>query len=259
LNEASYGDIARGGWVLYRASFLDLLKLFLPGMLLVFLLEFVWLAAASGESMPALALVSGDVLFRTLLPAVIGSFLIAAAHVLMADKLLGRNTKLSDSIRQVRRCTPSLLQAGLVAATGAMFFGILPGLIFLSFVWWGPPILVSTIVLERSAFPDAWTATRRRLRGNLGRVVIAVLMAALALVVVSFFVLVPIALALQGFGTAGDLFTYVAVAVITALLRPMVAAATLRLYFDGRARSEEGFDGEVLDRERSRPGGTEDA
>jgi hypothetical protein len=202
--------------------------------------------------MPALALVAGDILFRTLIPALIGTFFVAAAHILMADKLLGKNTGLSDAIGQVRRYTTSLLQAGLVAGTGAMFFGIFPGLIFLSFVWWGPPILGSTIVLERSAFPDAWTETRRRLRGNLGRVVLVVLMAALGLVMISFVVLVPIAFALQGLGTTGDLATYVAVAVITALLRPAVAAATLRLYFDARARSEQGFDGEVLDRERSR-------
>ncbi|MGH2779009.1 MAG: hypothetical protein ACRDJB_10215 [Actinomycetota bacterium] len=227
-------------------------------MLLVFLLEFVWLASADSESMPAFALVAGDILFRTLIPALVGTFLIAAAHILMADELLGKSRGLSDAIGEVRRCTPSLLQAGLVAGTGAMFFGIFPGLIFLSFVWWGPPILGSTIVLERRAFPDAWTETRRRLRGNLGRVVLVVLMAALGLVIVSFVVLVPIAFALQGLGTTGDLATYVAVAVMTALLRPAVAAATLRLYFDARARSEEGFDGRVLERDRAeRPEGDE--
>lgn len=250
LNAASYGGIARGAWTFYRASFADLLKLSLPAMLLIFLLEFLWLATA-GESMPAVALVSGDILFRTLVPALIGTFFIAAAHILMADELLGRNTGPSDAIDQVRRFAPSLLQAGLVAATGAMFFGIFPGLIFLSFVWWGPPILGSAIVVERSPFPDAWTATRRRLRGNLGRVILVVLMAALALVAVSFLVLVPIAFALQDLGTIGDLATYIAVGVLTALLRPALAAATLRLYFDARARSEEGFDGRVLERERA--------
>lgn len=250
LNAASYGGIARGAWTFYRASFADLLKLSLPAMLLIFLLEFLWLATA-GESMPAVALVSGDILFRTLVPALIGTFFIAAAHILMADKLLGRNTGPSDAIDQVRRFAPSLLQAGLVAATGAMFFGIFPGLIFLSFVWWGPPILGSAIVVERSPFPDAWTATRRRLRGDLGRVILVVSMAALALVAVSFLVLVPIAFALQGLGTTGDLATYIAVGVLTALLRPALAAATLRLYFDARARSEEGFDGRVLERERA--------
>ncbi len=224
-------------------------------MLLIFLLEFLWLATA-GESMPAVALVSGDILFRTLVPALIGTFFIAAAHILMADKLLGRNTGPSGAIGQLRRFTPSLLQAGLVAAVGAMFFGIFPGLIFLGFVWWGPPILGSAIVVERSAFPDAWAATRRRLRGNLGRVILVVLMGALGLVAVSFLVLVPIAFALQGLGTTGDLGTYAAVGMLTALLRPALAAATLRLYFDARARSEAGFDGGVLGRERSDdPGG----
>lgn len=251
--------MARGAWALYRASFADLLKLFLPGMLFIFLLEFLWLASADGVSMPVIALVVGDVLFRTLVPAIVGSFFIAAAHILMTDKLLGRNTGMSEAISQVRRDTPSLLQAALIAATGAMFFGILPGLIFLSFVWWGPPILGSTIVLERRAFPDAWIESRRRLRGNLGRVVLVVLMAALGLVLVSFVVLVPVAFALQGLGTTGDLATYVAVAVITALLRPAVAATTLRLYFDARARSEEGFDVQVLERERAHRSGKDEA
>ncbi|MGH2827071.1 MAG: hypothetical protein ACRDKF_08885 [Actinomycetota bacterium] len=219
-------------------------------MLLIFLLEFLWLATAD-ESMPAVALVSADILFRTLVPALIGTSFIAATHVLMADKLLGRNTGPSDAIGQIRRFAPSLLQAGLVAATGAMMFGIFPGLVFLSFVWWGPPMLGSAIVVERRAFPDAWTASRRRLRGNIGRVILVVLMAALALVAISFVVLVPIAFALQGLGTTGDLATYAAVGVLTALLHPALAAATLRLYFDARARSDEGFDGRVLERERA--------
>ena len=255
LDAASYGGVARGAWVLYRTSFADLLKLFLPGMLFIFLLEFLWLASADNVSMPVFALVVGDILFRTLVPALVGTFFVAAGHILMTDELLGRNTGVFDAIGQVRRDIPSLLQAGLIAATGAMFFGILPGLIFLGFVWWGPPILCSTIVLERRSFPDAWTETRRRLRGNLGRVFLVVLLTAFALVVVSFVVLVPVAFAFRGLGTTGDLATYVAVAVITALLRPAVAATTLRLYFDARARSDERFDARVLDRDRShRPG-----
>lgn len=250
--------MARGAWVLYRTSFADLLKLFLPGMLFIFLLEFLWLASADNVSMPVLALMAGDILFRTLIPALVGTFFIAAAHILMTDELLGRSTGVWDAMSQVRHDTPSLLQAGLLAATGAMFFAILPGLIFLGFVWWGPPILGSTIVLERRSFPDAFAETRRRLRGNLGRVILVVLMAAFALVVVSFVVLVPAAFALRGLGTIGDLATYVAVAVITALLRPAVAATTLRLYFDTRARSDESFDGRVLVRERTHLAGEDE-
>jgi hypothetical protein len=226
-------------------------------MLSIFLLEFLWLASADKLSMPVIALVVGDILFRTLIPALVGTLFIAAAHILMTDELLGTNTGVIEALGQVRRDAPSLLQAGLIAAIGAMFFGLLPGLIFLGFVWWGPPILGSTIVLERRAFPDAWIETRRRLRGNLGRVVLMVLMAALGLVMVSFVILVPVAFALRGLGTTGDLATYIAIAVITALLRPAVAATTLRLYFDARARTEAGFEGRVLERERARPPGME--
>ena len=233
------------------------MKLFLPGMLSIFLLEFLWLASADNLSMPVIALVVGDILFRTLIPALVGTLFIAAAHILMTDELLGTNTGVTEALGQVRRDAPSLLQAGLIAAIGAMFFGLLPGLIFLGFVWWGPPILGSTIVIERRAFPDAWIETRRRLRGNLGRIVLMVLMAALGLVIVSFVMLVPVAFALRGLGTTGDLVTYIAIAVITALLRPAVAATTLRLYFDARARTEAGFEGRVLEWERARPPGME--
>jgi len=45
--------------------------------------------------------------------------------------------------------------------------------------------------------------------------------------------------------------------VITAVLRPAVAATTLRLYFDARARTEAGFEDRVLERERARPPGME--
>lgn len=252
LGAAAYSGVLSGAWKLYRASLAGLLKLFLAGILFIFLLEVGWRAFADVVSLPVIALVAGAITFSTLVPAIAGSVLFAAAHILMTDRFLGRATGVARAATELRRDIPSVLQGALIAATGAMFFGILPGLISLSFVWWGPPILATTIVLEGRPFPDAWATTRARLRGNLGRVALVVLAVALALVTVNFVVLAPVAIALRGLGTTGEVITYAAVALVTALLRPFAAAATLRLYFDVRARSDEGFTRQVLALERER-------
>ena len=252
VSAAGFGRILAGAWFIYRRSLGAVFRLYLGGMLFLFLLEFLWLQVLEDLEPAALAQVAGALLFSTLIPALVGSVLVAKSHLLMTDALLGPPSAPEAGPRR-RLDVPSLLQSSLVAATGAMFFGILPGFALLSIAWWGPPLLVGAIVIEGRSFPDAWARTLQRARGHVARVTGITLLVTIVIVVVNFVVLVPLIVFLARLDTVGTLLAYSALALAASVLRPLIAATILRLYFDLRARSE-GLDLAALESERSEEG-----
>ena len=251
VGPTGYTGVVSDAWSLYRRNFVALVKLFVPGMLLVFVAAFLWLLAS--VSMTALLQVAGGILFLTLLPAVVGSLVFLASHVLMTEELLGRDAGPLRAATALSRDRPSVAQASLVATTGAMFFGIFPPLFLISFAWWGPPLVGSAVVLEGKPFPAAWSATRQRVRGHLGKVLLTLTLVCLAFSFVNFFIFAPVVAGLGGLGLTGSFLTFVALALLSAVGLPFVAATTLRLYFDVRARSEDDFGLATLATERTRP------
>lgn len=249
LGAANLTGIFRDGWNLYRRNFLGLFTLFAPGMALVFVAGSLWVLVASSVEV-AVLFVAGGLLWFLLVPSMIGSALNLSAHVFMTDRLIGKETSAGRALAALRTDVPSLLQCLLLASTGAMFFGLLRPLSLIFFVWWGPPLLGTTVVLENQPFPAAWAATRGRGRGRLTRAILMLLLAAFGLSILGLTLAFPI---LAAIGTvAQTLFIILIFALLSAVVLPFMAAIELRLYFDIRARADERFALNTLREERSR-------
>lgn len=240
---ANLTGVLRDSWRLYRKSFRGLFTLFAPGMALVFIAGSLWVLIAPNVDVPLL-FQAGSIFWFLLMPSLIGSALILASQVLMAKGLVGKETSPRRALSALRRDVPSVLQCVLLASTGAMFFGVLRPLSLIFFVWWGPPMIGTTVVLENQPFPDAWTQARGRARGNLGRVIGTLLLVALILSILGFSLVFPVLFALSA--VAQTLFIILIFATVSALVLPFMAAVELRLYFDVRARADEAFGLDLL-------------
>ena len=242
--------VLRDSGHLYKRNFLGLFTLFAPGMALVFITGSLWVLIAPNVDVPLL-LQAGSIFWFLLAPSLIGSALILAAHALIAEGLVGGEPNPRRALSALKADVPSVLQCALLASTGAMFFGVLRPLSLIFFVWWGPPLIGTTVVLENQSFPEAWTQTRRRARGRLGRVVLTLLLVAFILSILGFALVFPVLFALSP--VAQTLFIILIFAVVSALVLPFMAAVELRLYFDVRARADEGFGIDMLREGLARP------
>jgi hypothetical protein len=243
LGIATMPGVLRDSGHLYKRNFLGLFTLFAPGMALVFIAGSLWVLIAANLDVPLL-LQAGSIFWFLLFSSLIGSALILAAHALIAEGLVGEETNPRRALSALKADLPSVLQCVLLGSTGAMFFGVLRPLSLIFFVWWGPPLIGTTMVLENQSFPDAWTETRRRARGRLGRVILTLLLVAFLLAILGFALVFPILLALSA--VAQTLFVILIFAIVSALVLPFMAAVELRLYFDLRARTDEGFGADEL-------------
>ena len=91
---------------------------------MVFVAGSLWVLVASRVGV-AILFVAGGLLWFLLVPSMIGSALNLSAHILMTDRLVGRETNPRRALAALRTDVPSLLQCLLLASTGAMFFGLL--------------------------------------------------------------------------------------------------------------------------------------
>jgi len=242
LGVATATGVLRDSWHLYRSNFLGLFTLFASGMALVFIAGSLWVLITPNVDVPLL-LQAGSIFWFLLTPSLIGSALILAAHALIAEGLVGESNP-RRALSALKTDVPSVLQCVLLASTGAMFFGVLRPLSLIFFVWWGPPLIGTTVVLENQPFPDAWTQTRRRARGRFGRAILMLLLVAFILSIFGFALAFPILFALSA--VAQTLFIILIFAIVSALILPFMAAVELRLYFDLRARADEGFGFDML-------------
>ncbi len=244
--------VLRDSGHLYKRYFLGLFTLFAPGMAVVFITGSLWVLTAANVEVPLL-LQAGSIFWFLLTPSLIGSALILAAHALIAEGLVGGETNARRALSALKADVPSVLQCVLLASTGSMFFGVLRPLSLIFFVWWGPPLIGTTVVLENQPFPDAWTQTRSRARGRLGRVVLTLLLVAFILSILGFALVFPILFALGA--VAQTVFIILIFAIVSALVLPYIAAVELRLYFDVRARADESFGIDMMREDLARPSG----
>ncbi|MGH2736700.1 MAG: hypothetical protein ACRDKZ_14055 [Actinomycetota bacterium] len=108
------------------------------------------------------------------------------------------------------------------------------------FALWGPPVIVSAVVLERVRLGEAWSRTQPRMRGNWGRGLLLLGASALMSFALPLVVAGSAAFALSSTGWGFWVYA-VTLGVLDAVAFPWLAAVTLLLYFDLRVRSE-GFD-----------------
>lgn len=238
------------GWRLYRVNLPVNLKLFVPLMTVVFLLPELLEPLDDPDPEASILYTSVAILLGLVLPTIVGSYLVAASHAVMADRLAGRYSTTAASLRSLRGVTKELLSSAFLATTLVLLVSLLPVLAFARTVVWGPPILISAVALEHLPVPRAWQVSRGRLSGSWGRVLLFLLVVGLVTTIVQLLLYTPVVyLDIEG-GTAAAV-NLVGSVLIASLTLPFVAAAALVAYFDSRAR-ESDFGIEELREERAR-------
>lgn|GEM_PF-5386728 len=173
------------------------------------------------------------------------SVAVGASGPLLADRVVGRDSSFRRSFATSRGSRRDLFSAGLFAAVIALCLValLLPvsGLLFLALpLLYGPPVVVFAIALEKNNLQQGLSrgwgllkGSRLRVAGVLLAVAIAIQM--LKISVTQLFLGLPPEQRL-GAITAGQLVT-------DALLLPFLAAVSLVVYLDLRARAEDtGFE-----------------
>ena len=134
-----------------------------------------------------------------------------------------------------------VVASGLLAAAITLVLAVVlaPLMLLILPMFFGPPIVVLVVALERQRLQPAMTRARSLTRGSAGRLVGAFLVIALGIG------LLQLMLTQIGFGVSNSLTEGVQLAivlavlsVIQALLYPYIAATGLIAYLDVRARTE---------------------
>jgi hypothetical protein len=241
------GGYVRWTWELFRATFGRLVLVFVGGVALLRLVQFlVGVAVGSvtpdGDSVGAAAFLLAA---TVVIAPVVGSILVAIAVPVFSGHLGGVRVGSSTAWRRVRPHLGAIAVAGLYVAIPVLalllFFGgivrivVLPALL-------GPPVLVHVITWEGKAFRDAMTRTTNLLAGHWGRVLAALLMLALGAALLQLLVRGVAALP-QADASFEDLDVFLPALLVEVVTSGVVwlftAAAATVAYFDLRARFEK--------------------
>lgn len=245
-----YGALLSQAWHVYRRAWRPVVGLYLPVLALLLALQLL-VSAIMGEPDDVVT-VAVAVLTQLVLPTFAGTFLVAGAQSVYIDLVVAREAPSTrSSLATLGPLRGALSQSALVAVLFALVVSFLPVLGLLYFALWGPPIVVSAIILERVAVGEAWTRTQPRMRGNWARVL--VLIVAGALIAFAVPLTAAAVAALLASTTGWGFWAYaVTLGLLDAIAFPWLAAVTLLLYFDTRVRSE-GFDFDQLRAARAGP------
>ncbi|HEV2754633.1 MAG TPA: hypothetical protein VG318_02500 [Actinomycetota bacterium] len=241
------GGYVRWTWRLFRSTFVRLVFVFVGGVALLRLLQFlvgvaVGGVAADDDSVGAAAFLLAA---TVVIAPVVGSILVAIATPVFAGELGGLRVGSSTGWRNVRARLGAVAVGGLYVAIPVLalllFFGGIVRIVVLPAVL-GPPILVHAIAWERKDFRDAMTRTMNLLSGQWGRVLSALLLLALGAALLQLVVRGVAALPQAGadFDRAEVFLPALLVEVVTSgVVWLFTAAAATVAYFDLRARFEE--------------------
>jgi hypothetical protein len=247
-----FGDLLALSWRLYRASWGQLMVLFVPAVVLIYVLP-TGAGILLGDLAPShtATVVALALLLAVALPTLIGSLLVAAGSVVMTDRLRGRPRMVTEVPRLLRPVRNDVLQAALFSTLMVALLSLTGILRIVAALAWGPPVLAHTICLENAPFATAWSRLRPRLAGNLLRVIAYLLLVVLALNAAGIVLFTPLALLPLPDGAASQLIGAALRGVVGAVTLSYLAAATLVIYLDLRARTE-GLDLRRLRAERTR-------
>jgi hypothetical protein len=226
-----FADFVGASWSLFRTNFITLFFLFAPLLVVVNLLGLIYSLVRPG-GVDVLD-VTVTIAVNYVLPPFVGSLLLAASHVVMIDRCLGKGLTTGTSMSTLRAVRPGLLQSALLSVVLVMFGTLLLGFpLLLSFLW-GPPIIVTMIVVEGGGQREAFPVMRDRLSGKWLLTLGLLLFAGVAVFVVQLFASVLLAALTPG--GAGAIVRGVVGPLVAGSVLPFLAAATLVLYFMTRA------------------------
>ena len=179
------------------------------------------------------------------LPGLLFSLVVALTTLVFDGYIRGERVGVANAIRQLRSRRKDLFFSGFVAATMSLtFYALLPPMWFLFMVlFYGPPILIQVIALEDLGIQDAWARTKMLMKGQWGRVVMALVTIALAIGLIDSTIR---GLAVELLGDVNRATALISVLLLQMLsagfLYSYFAAACYVAYYDAEARFEEASD-----------------
>ena len=248
-SSAGFGGLWSQAWRLYALTWRAQFLLFAPLFVALFLVQALFVAAA-GQRPTSVAGVAAGLLLGFALPTVIGSLLFGASHLVMTDRLIGREVSVSASLQTLGKVRAPVLQGALLSTVLVMMSSLIPFLGLIAPFVWGPPILVSTAVLEGGTLGRAWSRTRPRMRGQWTRVLLFLMAISVCVLAAQLLLATPLGLVRLGGTIAGPLLRATLLGLYASLTLPYLAAGMLVAYFDARVRVED-FSIEELAAERS--------
>jgi hypothetical protein len=229
-------------------------------MALMFLLPLVLLTVALNVAINALDVTDAGRALAAALGVVIQqiatSYVVAVSHPYFTDKVLGREPRLRESFREVRGLSTPVVLATMFSALLVLIGGILIPIpilpIVFSYMFIGPPVLITVVLFETQRFSGSWLRTKELMAGEwlrlsmymltfgLGAAMVQVIATGGALAAVS-----AGATKLEDVTIAGQVIVLVANTVIRCVMLPYFSAVCLIAYFDVKVR-KEGFDRPAL-------------
>jgi hypothetical protein len=172
-------------------------------------------------------------LTQIVLPSILGSVGIAVASVLHDGAQRNATVTLKDAIDALRPMRRDILVASVFSSLLALWAVILigqSGLILLP-LFFGPPILVQVISLEKLSLKEARTRARNLLKGRTTRVLLYLLVIALGIAFIAVAILAPLLAALEGSSGALPVSIFsISQVVVAALTLPFMAASEFVCY-----------------------------
>jgi hypothetical protein len=237
-----YNQFLMWGARLYWAQLGRIVPLFFVGYVIA--LAAVTLGGTPRGLSPSAQIVL--VLVRLAVPlTIVGSILVVAAALLMTGHLVGESLTVGSVLASIRgRLRDVLAAALLVSILGILFlmiFGVQFGLVLI-FALLGPPVVGHAVVVEHKRLGAAWAHSKRLLAMQAARVFLYLWPIALLLTFLMFpGWSVSDYLGRQIGGIGGYAAGLMLGAAVAAILLPFLAALSLVVYFELRARAED-FD-----------------
>ena len=222
---------------LYQLSGRRLMPLFAVIGLLISLLPALFFF-----ELPEGAIIPVYLFVQVAIPAILVSLGIAVAAVVMDGDLKGEPMSIRTAIgvvrTRIRECLAAAVLAGMLAIFIAVFLGLLS--FMLIYLFFGPPILIHLVALERESLQTAWPRMKELMKGNWVRVLMYLFVIGLGIALTQSLALAVTTTAIQ------DLERWVRATVVNlanlaviALAVPFLAASGYALYKDLLLRQEQ--------------------
>jgi hypothetical protein len=239
------GATIRNGWELFTASWGSLTGLFLAIYVPLFLLRGIVFSVVRPEETAELVAATSFVFIEFVLPSLGASVAVAASAVLIASRTpavgaaVGRDNQspplgVRSSLASLAPSAREIVAAAMVSVMLAMASFLVGLHQILLPLFFGPPVLIHVIALERISFQEAWTRMKELLKGNWIRALLYLLIVALGISIVHNVALLGLLYAFEAQGiteTAAVFLLGGPVAGVTrGLTLPLLAAIAMAVY-----------------------------
>ena len=249
----SFSGLVASSWRTYMSLFG---KLLIIGFGCFAIADLVEIAILSVTPLSREASLFGSLrfLFPLSVYVLLGSFLVAHASVGVADATAGFEVTTASMWRGVKGSLKEVVASNLLAVVVALSLVVLLAAFPFLFLplFFGPPLIVQAVVLERMRLQEGMPRMTTLARGNWGRTILYLLSIALAARLLQGAVLDAVWAVTEPLATVARAVLFVIGRIlIEAITVGYFAVVTTFLYFDLRARFED-FGPDDLRAERAR-------